>query len=63
MGLHEMKGALLQEDLDTFRPLVEWLERRSFSLVPMDEVPSTGQDEAPATGPGDAATDTLSASG
>lgn len=37
MGLHEMKGALLQEDLDTFRPLVDWLERRSFSLVPIDE--------------------------
>jgi chromosome partitioning protein len=39
MGLHEMKGALLQEDLDTFRPLVDWLERRSFSLVPIDEAP------------------------
>jgi chromosome partitioning protein len=63
MGLHEMKGALLQEDLDTFRPLVEWLERRSFSLVPMDEVPATCQDEAPATGNDEAPTDTLSASG
>jgi chromosome partitioning protein len=40
MGLHEMKGALLQEDLDTFRPLVDWLERRSFSLVPIDESPA-----------------------
>lgn len=40
MGLHEMKGALLQEDLDTFRPLVDWLERRSFSLVPIDEAPA-----------------------
>jgi chromosome partitioning protein len=39
MGLHEMKGALLQEDLDSFRPLVEWLDRRSFSLVPVDEAP------------------------
>jgi len=55
MGLHEMKGALLQEDLDTFRPLVEWLERRSFSLVPTDD--------APATGPGEPPADTLSASG
>jgi len=36
-GLHEMKGALLQEDLDTFRPLIEWLERRSFSLVPTED--------------------------
>jgi len=29
MGLHEMKGALLQEDLDTWKPLVDWLERRT----------------------------------
>ena len=28
MGLHEMKGALLQEDLDSWRPLTEWLEQR-----------------------------------
>jgi chromosome partitioning protein len=55
MGLHEMKGALLQEDLDTFRPLVEWLERRSFSLVPTDDAPASGQGEPPA--------DPLSASG
>jgi chromosome partitioning protein len=39
-GLHEMKGALLQEDLDTFRPLIEWLERRSFSLVPTEDTPA-----------------------
>jgi len=56
MGLHEMKGSLLQEDLDTFRPLVEWLERRSFSLVPTDEVPAAVPAGSP---PGD----TLSASG
>jgi len=37
MGLHEMKGALLQEDLDSFKPLIDWLERRSFSLVPLAE--------------------------
>ena len=30
MGLHEMKGSLLQEDLDTWRPLVEWLEGRAM---------------------------------
>jgi hypothetical protein len=29
MGIHEMKGALLQEDLDTWKPLVDWLEHRS----------------------------------
>jgi len=34
LGLHEMRGALLQEDLDSWRPLVEWLERRSGSLLP-----------------------------
>jgi chromosome partitioning protein len=56
MGLHEMKGSLLQDDLDTFRPLVEWLERRSFSLVPTD-------DALPAGGTEPAATDSLSASG
>ena len=39
-GLHEMKGALLQEDLDTFRPMIEWLERRSFSLVPTEDTPA-----------------------
>lgn len=37
LGLHEMKGALLQEDIDTWKPLVEWLERRSGSLVPAVE--------------------------
>jgi hypothetical protein len=41
-----MRGSLLQEDLDTFRPLVDWLERRSFSLVPTDEVPAAGPAEA-----------------
>jgi chromosome partitioning protein len=32
LGLHEMKGALLQEDLDSWKPLVEWLERRPGPL-------------------------------
>ena len=36
MGLHEMKGALLQEDLDSWKSLIDWLERRSFSLVPLN---------------------------
>jgi chromosome partitioning protein len=56
MGLHEMKGSLLQEDLDTFRPLIEWLERRSFSLVPTDDVPADTAPDGPAP-------DTWSASG
>jgi hypothetical protein len=30
MGIHEMKGSLLQEDLDSWRPLVDWLEARSM---------------------------------
>ena len=29
MGIHEMKGALLQEDLDSWKPLLDWLERRT----------------------------------
>lgn len=33
LGLHEMKGALLQEDLDSWRPLLEWLERRSGAVL------------------------------
>jgi chromosome partitioning protein len=33
MGIHEMKGALLQEDLDTWKPLVDWLENRSGSVA------------------------------
>ncbi len=40
MGLHEMKGALLQEDIDTWKPLVEWLDRRSLSLVPLEDSPA-----------------------
>ncbi|HSQ69265.1 MAG TPA: ParA family protein [Steroidobacteraceae bacterium] len=36
-GLHEMKGALLAEDLATWRTLTEWIERRSISLVPVEE--------------------------
>jgi chromosome partitioning protein len=56
LGIHEMRGALLQEDLDTFRPLLDWLERRSFSLVPTDEASS-------AAGPASVAVDPLIASG
>jgi chromosome partitioning protein len=39
MGIHEMKGALLQEDLDSWRPLVEWLEKtRAVQVAPTDAV-------------------------
>ena len=37
VGIHEMRGSLLKDDLETWKPLVEWLEQRSFSLVPTDE--------------------------
>jgi chromosome partitioning protein len=40
MGLHEMKGSLLKDDLESWQPLVDWLERRSSSLVPVDDGPS-----------------------
>ena len=40
VGIHEMKGSLLRDDLETWKPLIEWLDQRSFSLVPTDEVPS-----------------------
>jgi len=49
LGLHEMKGVLLQEDLDTWKPLVEWLERRSGSLVPAGDEAPTGPATADAT--------------
>ena len=29
MGIHEMKGALLQDDLESWKPLIEWLEQRA----------------------------------
>ena len=29
LGIHEMKGALLQEDLDSWKPLLEWLDHRT----------------------------------
>ena len=40
VGIHEMKGSLLRDDLETWKPLIDWLDQRSFSLVPTDEVPS-----------------------
>ena len=48
MGLHEMKGALLQEDVDSWKPLIDWLERRSFSLVPLNESPQSPAAPQPA---------------
>ncbi len=37
VGIHEMKGSLLRDDLETWKPLTEWLEQRSFSLVSGDD--------------------------
>lgn len=34
LGLHEMRGALLQEDLVTWTPFIEWLERRPNTALP-----------------------------
>jgi chromosome partitioning protein len=45
MGIHEMKGALLQDDLDSWKPLVDWLEHRSGA------VPLSGDGPAPAQPP------------
>jgi chromosome partitioning protein len=53
LGLHEMKGALLQEDLESWKPLVEWLERRSGSLLPevAEAAPTVAADGNAATEP------------
>jgi chromosome partitioning protein len=40
MGIHEMKGALLQDDLDTWKPFVDWLEHRSGSGLTGDGIAS-----------------------
>jgi chromosome partitioning protein len=37
MGIHEMKGALLRDDLETWKPLLEWLDQRKVSLFPLEE--------------------------
>jgi chromosome partitioning protein len=43
MGIHEMKGALLQEDLDSWKPLVDWLEYRSSAALLAGEVQPPAQ--------------------
>jgi chromosome partitioning protein len=37
MGIHEMKGALLQEDLDSWKPLIDWLEQRTPAGTALEE--------------------------
>jgi chromosome partitioning protein len=53
LGLHEMKGALLQEDLDSWKPLVEWLERRPVPQLTdvADAAPELPMPAEAATGP------------
>jgi chromosome partitioning protein len=45
MGLHEMKGALLQEDLDSWKPLLEWLEHRSPAPAIVESAPQAAPAE------------------
>jgi chromosome partitioning protein len=40
LGIHEMKGSLLRDDLETWKPLIDWLDQRSFSLIPTDDSPA-----------------------
>jgi chromosome partitioning protein len=63
MGLHEMKGALLQEDIDSFRPLLDWLERRAVSLVPLEEPATASEAEVDQTLTNVEATPSISATG
>ncbi len=37
MGIHEMKGALLRDDLETWKPLIEWLDQRKAELLAAEE--------------------------
>jgi chromosome partitioning protein len=54
MGIHEMKGALLQEDLDTWVPFIDWLAVRSRPSLVVEESspaaaePAKPQDQFPA---------------
>jgi chromosome partitioning protein len=41
MGIHEMKGSLLQDDLESWKPLIDWLERRTI------ETPLLGAEISP----------------
>jgi chromosome partitioning protein len=52
VGIHEMKGSLLKHDLETWKPLIDWLERRGSSLLTTDE-------PVPALAPTGVAPDTI----
>jgi chromosome partitioning protein len=51
MGIHEMKGALLQEDLDTWVPFTDWLAVRSRPSLVGEELPAGPEPES-SSGPG-----------
>jgi chromosome partitioning protein len=40
LGLHEMKGSLLQDDLESWKPLVDWLENRTLGGAEAFESPT-----------------------
>ena len=49
VGVHEMKRYVVQEDLDQWRPLVEWLAgRREQPPEPAEPVPQASAESAPA---------------
>ena len=47
MGIHEMKGSLLQEDLDSWKPLIEWLEHRPSASASATATAAGGTYAAP----------------
>jgi chromosome partitioning protein len=47
MGIHEMKGALLRDDLDTWKPLIAWLDQRQVSLIPSEDPAAEIAGDAP----------------
>lgn len=51
MGIHEMKGSLLQEDLDTWVPFIDWLESRSRPSQAADDISTVTPESAPAVQP------------
>jgi chromosome partitioning protein len=48
IGIHEMKGSLLRDDLETWKPLTDWLEQRTFSLVATEELQAQIAPQGPA---------------
>jgi len=48
IGIHEMKGSLLRNDLETWKPLTDWLEQRTFSLVATEELQAQIAPQGPA---------------